>query len=463
MYKLTEPGSPEQSWLWIEQRLIGALLNKPEIYGQIKAILPADPFHIRLHAIIWKAITIAVKSEKPITVASIVPQLQSFIDDYMPLDLEGRPMEAASYLSSITFVESAEREEAETSGTPIIDPMQLATELREGHSRQSILTSLDKLQRSVREGTPMAMVEATMRSIMESAKTVGTGGDINSLEAAKRTIEMLTDKQNDGFSWGLPCIQDLTGPIRRKEYSVVMGKSGGAKTAFALSVAYNVLQQGGKVRFVTLEMGVEELMMRLFARESGVPYAAIYRRDLQDERMREVKVGARQLAKLPLVVDDRTFLSIDDIYASCARQKNDSGLDLVIIDHLSNLSIPDASHIGKEAEKKGYAMKALAKDLDCHVLGVSQVNQAALAKDSKPSQSNMRDGPGGAQAPSIMMELRRKKKDEDDTSPNNIIEATLVKNRHGPEGDVAKLTFNTDRMALHDPKDKAPWRGGIFE
>jgi len=460
MYKFAEPGSPEQSWLWIEQRLLGALLNRPELYGQLKAMLPEDAFTIRIHATIWKSVHLAVKSQKPVSIASIVPQLQTFIDNYMPQDLEARPVDAATYLNFLAVTEQMEREEV---GMKAHDPMQLATEMREGHSRHLISTRLDKLQASIREGTPLAMVEAGLRGVMEGAQTSTGNADVNATEAARRTMEMLTEKQTDGFHWGMKCIEDLTGLIRRKEYSVVLAKSGGAKTAFALSVAYNVLKQGGRVRFITLEMGVEELMMRFFARESGVPYAAIYRRDMNEVRIRELNAAGKHLGKLPLVIDDRSFLSIDDIYASCARQKQTEGLDLIIVDHLSNISVPDTTHIGKEAEKKGYAFKAMAKDLDCHVIGVSQVNQAALAKDSSPSQSNMRDGPGGAQAPSIMIELRKKKKDKEDDSPNHIIEATLVKNRHGPEGEQAKLTFNTDRMALHDSRDRSPFGDTVFE
>lgn len=218
------------------------------------------------------------------------------------------------------------------------------------------------------------------------------------------------------------------------------------KSALLLHLAMNALDAGRRVLLVSLEMGVDEVIGRMTARQSGVPVQAISTHSLSETQLGRVVEG------FSLLPGDRfsictTAQTAQDVRREALRMRADGGLDLIVVDYLQLL---DAGRkTSNRAEAVGVvtrALKSLAMELKIPILTASQLNRASERNDA-PRLSDLRESGSIEQDADAVLLLHAANEKE-----NPERDLTLAKNRQGRCGGF-KLLFSGERMLFSTVED----------
>ena len=211
------------------------------------------------------------------------------------------------------------------------------------------------------------------------------------------------------------------------------------KSALLLHLAMNALDAGRRVLLVSLEMGVDEVIGRMAARQSGVPVQAISTHSLSETQLGRVVEG------FSLLPGDRfsvctTVRTAQDVRREALRMRADGGLDLIVVDYLQLLDAGRKTSNRTEAVGViSRTLKLLAVELNIPVLTASQLSRASERNDA-PRLSDLRESGSIEQDADAVILLHAPNEKE---APER--ELMLAKNRQGRCGGF-KLLFSGERM-----------------
>lgn len=236
-----------------------------------------------------------------------------------------------------------------------------------------------------------------------------------------------------GATTGIAALDEATGGLVDSDLIVVGARQGMGKTAIGLSMAWSQIRAGLKVGFVSTEMSPKQLIQRLASLQTDVE--AVKLRDATLTEMETTRlVGAVPVMRdYPLQVYDKPTCTIADIHIQARMWKAEYGLDVIIIDFLQRLQIPEGHNsrvraLGEAAQ----SLKSLARELDIPVVLLSQINRnPAQRADKRPTQDDLRDSGEIAEAADLVL-LPFRPGVYDSTADPGMAEIIIDKNRHGP-------------------------------
>jgi replicative DNA helicase len=143
----------------------------------------------------------------------------------------------------------------------------------------------------------------------------------------------------------------------------------------------------------SLEMGRNEITMRLLSAEARVPMHVMRTGQMSDDDWARLARRMSEVADAPLFIDDSPNMSLMEIRAKCRRLKQRHDLKLVIIDYLQLMSSPRrVENRQQEVSEMSRSLKLLAKELDVPVVALSQLNRGPEQRqDKKPMLSDLRE------------------------------------------------------------------------
>ncbi len=143
----------------------------------------------------------------------------------------------------------------------------------------------------------------------------------------------------------------------------------------------------------SLEMGRNEITMRLLSAESRVPLSNMRNGQLNDDDWAKLARRMGEVADAPLFIDDSPNMSLMEIRAKCRRLKQRNDLKFVIIDYLQLMSSPKrVESRQQEVSEMSRSLKLLAKELDVPVVALSQLNRSPEQRgDKRPLLSDLRE------------------------------------------------------------------------
>ena len=206
-----------------------------------------------------------------------------------------------------------------------------------------------------------------------------------------------------GTPTGIGCLDGVTGGIKRDDVWIIGGRSSMGKSIAGLAIARNVVMQNRGVMMFSLEMSIREVQARLIAdlayEEGGgwqVHYSDVLKGDLDHATRDRARLSARRLAGLPMVVNDRGGLTIDDIRHQGLRQvrawrKAKVQTGMILIDHLG-LVKPLRRTDSKAADTADTVdqLKDIAKQWDCPIVALAQVNRGPENRsDKRPTMGDL--------------------------------------------------------------------------
>ncbi|UOE46091.1 replicative DNA helicase [Agromyces larvae] len=229
-------------------------------------------------------------------------------------------------------------------------------------------------------------------------------------------------------------VNEYIGGLRPGCLYVVGARPGEGKTMVGVQIAHE-LAGTGPVAFSSLEMSTEQLLTRLVAFRGKVHLGPMSRHELSDEDWVKVAGVRHEVQHLPLFIDDRSGVTISQItaFARAVRQQHQRCAG-VVVDYLQLVPSQERGRprwevVGEHSRQ----MKILARELDCPVVVLSQLNREPVGRVRRaPTIADLRESGAIEQDADVVLLLQRQL--EADDRPGDRLNVHVSKNRHGNTG-----------------------------
>jgi replicative DNA helicase len=214
-------------------------------------------------------------------------------------------------------------------------------------------------------------------------------GALDEIEAIGSRGGVLT-----GVPTGFSDLDTLTNGLHPGQMVVIAARPAIGKSTLALDFARAAaIRHGIATVLFSLEMGRNEITMRLLSAEARVPLSAMRTGQMNDDDWARLARRMSEVADAPLFIDDSPNMSMMEIRAKCRRLKQRNDLKFVIIDYLQLMSSPRrVENRQQEVSEMSRSLKLLAKELDVPVIALSQLNRGPEQRtDKKPLLSDLRE------------------------------------------------------------------------
>jgi len=234
------------------------------------------------------------------------------------------------------------------------------------------------------------------------------------------------------------------------------GRPGVGKTALALHLLKLKDICNRKTIFISLEMSQDQLIARLLCSVSGIDYANIKDRSLDEAPIKVVEKivdAAEKLEALNITLVDKGVSDIASAVSLCKNILDHQGeLGMIVIDYLQLMkgSGQNKNQIREqEVSEISRSLKLLAKDCDCPVVCLTQVNrEAEKRQDKRPGLSDLRESGSLEQdADAVLMLYREDYYAKEFSVDAGQLEIIVAKNRHGSLG-TAKVKYDRNTQTI---------------
>jgi replicative DNA helicase len=250
-----------------------------------------------------------------------------------------------------------------------------------------------------------------------------------------------------GIRTGFYDLDRMTAGLQKGDLIVLAARPSMGKTAFALNIAEHVaVQEGLPVAVFSMEMGASQLALRVVGSLGRIDQQHLRTGRLRDDEWERLPEAASKLSEAPMFIDETPGLNPAELRARARRLARQYGgtLGLIVIDYLQLMS--GSSHSSEENRATvlgeiSRGMKGLAKELQCPVIALSQLNRSVETRpDKRPMMSDLRESGAIEQDADVIMFIYRDDYYNKDSKEPGVAEIVLAKQRNGPVGTV-KLTF----------------------
>ncbi len=434
-----------------EQSIIGSILVTNEIFDEINTIITSVNFYDPMHQKIYNAIENLIYKgmlANPIT-------LKNYFED------EKDDLNIPEYLVKITKFSTSVRQAIEYS--KIIYDMFVRRELIK-ISEQTI----DNAKINDLDTSGQNIIENSERLLFDLAEK----GSFNSSlvkfdDAMKQTIEMASAAyKNEGGIVGVPTglrdLDDKLGGLHQSDLIIIAGRPSMGKTSLATNIAFHAakhIQDNGKkssIAFFSLEMSSEQLSTRILSEQARIGSNDIRRGRISDEQFDQFLETSKNIAELPLFIDETPAISIAAMSNRARRIKRLHGLDMIVVDYIQLMKGTTFNKDGRvqEISQITQGLKAIAKELGVPVVALSQLSrQVEQRDDHKPLLADLRESGSIEQDADVVMFVYResyylqRKEPREATVEHaewqakmnevaHLAEIIIGKQRHGPIGKV---------------------------
>ncbi len=411
-----------------EESLLGAMLLSRDAIADAVEHAQTEHFYRPAHAHVFDAVSTlyaAGDPADPVTVANELDRvgvLDSIggLDGLLSLQVNTPATSNAAKYARIVAERYTLRKLIETAG-----------EIAEiGYSRPEDVT------RAVDEAENMMFQVAQGRV----ADTMGEIRDL--LDATLDRLEHLYELGAGitGTPTGFIDLDDLLSGLQPNSLIVVGARPAMGKTAFALNVAAHAAVREKKPTLVfSLEMGHLELTQRMLCSEANVDAKNMRDGNLDEDEWTRISNGIGRMAEAPLWIDDNPNLTIMEIRAKARRLKSREGeLGLVVVDYLQLMTGRSGAESRQvEVAEISRGLKILARELECPVVGLSQLSRNLESRqDKRPMLADLRESGSIEQDADVVLFLYRDEVYNPGTDSEGMAEVIVAKHRNGPTGTI---------------------------
>ncbi len=265
------------------------------------------------------------------------------------------------------------------------------------------------------------------------------------LERGFAQIEKLFNNKGEttGVASGFTDLDAKTSGFQSGDMILIAARPSMGKTTFALNIAeHAALRENKSVVIFSLEMSKEQLAYKLLCSEANVDMLKLRTGTLEDKDWENIAMAAGPLSKAKIYIDDSAGVTVMEMRSKCRRLKIEYGIDMIVIDYLQLMSGGSSSdNRQQEVSEISRSIKALAKEMECPVVALSQLSRAPEQRaDHRPMLSDLRESGSIEQDADIVMFLYRDEYYNKETEDKNMAECIIAKQRNGPVG-TAKLAW----------------------
>ncbi len=423
-----------------EQSTIGALMLDNSKWDDICEIIGTDSFYCYPHRRIFKAMDELARDNKPLDVVTISELLER--DGHL------ETIGGLAYLAEIAR------------NTPsAINVVAYADIVLEHQRRRQLATVGRELSQRALEGKQpsKALIEATERQLFELAEERHSRwtGIHGALSSAIETIDRAFNAKDGitGTPTGYKDLDALTGGWQDSDLIVIAGRPSMGKTTFGMNLVENALiatagrceMASAPVFVFSLEMPQEQLMLRLMASMGRLDMSRLRSGKLEDGDWEKLTAATNNILGFEdrLFIDDSSGISATSLKSRARRMMRRHGKPvLILIDYLQLLEEPGCENRNNEISAISRILKAMAKELNCPVIALAQLNRSLESRPNKrPGLADLRDSGAIEQDADVIGFVYRDEVYNPDAPDNKgLAELIIGKQRNGPTG-TAHLAF----------------------
>jgi replicative DNA helicase len=188
----------------------------------------------------------------------------------------------------------------------------------------------------------------------------------------------------------------------------------------------------------SLEMSKVEIVMRLLSAEARVPLHVLRSGQLSDDDWTKLARRMGEISEAPLFVDDTPNMTLMEIRAKARRLKQRHDLKLIVVDYLQLMTSPKrVESRQQEVAELSRGLKLLAKEVECPVVAVSQLNRGPEQRtDKRPLLSDLRESGSIEQDADVVILLHRDDYYDKESPRAGEADFIVAKHRNGPTDTV---------------------------
>lgn len=420
-----------------EQAILGCVLIDNEIMTSLSDEMKVQDFYDRRHQILFTAMLNIYKSQMQIDFTTLIAELQ----------IKNQLIEAggAVYLSSLI--------DAVYTTANISDYIQIVQDAALKRNVIAAATSIAEAGYNANYDSA-GYIDYAERLLSDLAKRRRTEG-FTTIDTVLDNVKniMLANRARDGeltgLSTGFEKLDEVTLGLQKDNLIILAARPAMGKSAFAMNIAINAsaknVTENGEpihVALFSLEMSQEAIAQRMTASQARVNLTNILKGNLNQKEMLLVESANDELSGLNIYFCDQGTVTVADIRAKCRKQKQSTGLDLVIIDYLQLIN--GSSKNGNRQEEVANisrSLKQMARELGVPVIALSQVGRKLEDReDKRPNMSDLRESGSIEQDADIIMFLYRDGYyNKNSEKVSNLTELIIAKNRGGVTGTLQFL------------------------
>ncbi|MBA4178763.1 MAG: replicative DNA helicase [Leptothrix sp. (in: Bacteria)] len=420
-----------------EQSVLGGLLLDNLAWDRAGDLLTDGDFYRHEHRLIYTAIAALVSQSKPADVITVFEQLQSLG--------KAQDVGGLAYLNALA------------QSVPSAANMRRYAEIvRERAILRKLIAASDDIATSAfnpqgrQVSTVLDEAESKIFKIGEEGSRQkqgfqGIGPLVVQLIDRVQELHDNGAEEVTGVRTGFYDLDRMTAGLQKGDLIVLAARPSMGKTAFALNIAEHVaVQEGLPVLVFSMEMGASQLALRLVGSLGRINQQNLRTGRLDSGEWERLTDAVERLGQVQLLIDETVGLTSSELRARARRMARQFGtLGLIVIDYLQLMSGSSGSDENRATElgEISRGLKALAKELQCPVIALSQLNRSVESRNDKhPMMSDLRESGAIEQDADIIMFIYRDDYYNKESKEPGVAEIIIAKQRNGPVGEV-KLTF----------------------
>jgi replicative DNA helicase len=257
-----------------------------------------------------------------------------------------------------------------------------------------------------------------------------------------------------GVTTGFKDLDEMTSGLQPSDLVIVAARPSMGKTAFAMNLVESVLIKANKpVLVFSMEMPADSILMRMISSLGMINQTRVRSGKLEEDDWPRLTSAVSMLKDRPLYIDDTAGLSPTEVRSRTRRVAREIKQDfgMIMIDYLQLMQIPGSTE-GRTAEisEISRSLKALAKEMNCPVVALSQLNRGLESRtDKRPMNSDLRESGAIEQDADVIMFIYRDEYYNEDSQDKGLAEIIIGKQRNGPIGKI-KLSFQGQYTKFND-------------
>ncbi|WP_171965312.1 DnaB-like helicase C-terminal domain-containing protein [Cronobacter sakazakii] len=418
-----------------EQAVIGSVMVAPDSDNVQKVLgfLNADMFYSRQHGRIFAALQGLNAKGKALDMLTLSDALEmqgelEQVGGFAYLaDISRNTPSAANVMHYANVVKDKSTERM---------AIEQATQMLEVLYSRSGMTTAQKLE----------AVQALAMKVDDKAKTGNHRGLMTFRDAFNKWTYQVGERlegnpSSVGLTSGIEALDEMLEPkriVRGSLFVVGARPKMGKTTVYQKMAIHCALVENLPTLAFSLEMPTEQLVERIISQHSRVKSDVFYQNGYNENQFAQALAMGTQIADSNnLYIDDTPGLSLAHIVSESRRIKRERGeVGMVLVDYLTLMAAEKAD---TEAQAYGIitkGLKVLAKELNCVVVLLTQLNRGSEARANKrPLPSDSRSTGQIEQDCDYWLGIYRESEDDDTVNPAET-ELLLRLNRHGNTGTV---------------------------
>lgn len=406
-----------------EQEILGSIMTDNEIIPELAEKLKPEDFFFDKHQLIYTKILGLYKNSQQVTAITLYETLQgSGIELSDLLELRDTTPSVSAYKTYLNIIKDYKKKR------DIRDICEAAlNDLNTVSSTKVSSVLTERLFETTTEKATQSIVNSN--TLMEKT--------LNFIDLAYRT-----KGEGVGLRTGWEQFDMATNGLAKGNLVIIGARPSMGKTAFALELIQMLARKNHSCLIFEQEMTEEELGVRVLSANTRTSVQKVYKGMIEEVEMDHILSESEKISLLnKIYVDCTPSISLLEVRNRVRRLKQQSSLDVVVVDHISLMAPSDhKKDTNTQITEISKGLKAIAKEYDVVVVALSQLNRGVESRNEKrPRLSDLRESGSLEQDADLVMLLYRDNYYNDDPLPIHdyrpeLLEVNIAKARNGKKG-----------------------------